>query len=515
MEYADFVAHFPQTASDALVAYVRDVALLKSRYLFVWRGKKKVQIAYCTHCHSEFPVGEGQAPFKHNEQRTCRGCGSDCIVKQKGLGRKTLLDDAYVVWYDKYVLNPNAIVARAMLVLRDYREDFRVVETQYLTQAMYLFVPGRGGYQFRPDWENGWREMRSVCSYVMPRLRAYNWFASSREGYCPEESIANAVAGTPLQYSMWREYADEAFDFVQFFDLAAKYPCVEYLTKIGLRSIVLAKLRGDPTYGTVNWRGKSLEKVLRMPKADLRQLKDLGDITPRTLHSYQYWRKRGWMLSPSDAKKIEELTDSRYYGDMLKEMASGNEVEVVKYLLKQLNREDSPYRSITSTVTEWRDTLENCKELGMDVNLPHVRFPSNLRDAHDKAMRKVKVKQDASLNAMISERLPALAMFVVNDGVFLIRPAESSIELFDEGKALSHCVGSYSDRYAKGETDLFVVRKASEPDTPFCTVEARKGKIVQARGYKNSDPEPEVQAFLKRFERRLKRAQTSTAQKAS
>ena len=153
----------------------------------------------------------------------------------------------------------------------------------------------------------------------------------------------------------------------------------------------------------------------------------------------------------------------------------------------------------------------------MDVNQPHVRFPSNLRDAHDKAMRKVKVKRDESLNALIAERLPALAMFILDDGAFLIRPAESSIELFDEGKALNHCVGGYSDRYAKGQTDLFVVRKASEPDTPFCTVEVNQGKIVQARGYKNSAPEPEVQAFLKRFERRLqkKRTQAATVQKAS
>ena len=31
MKHADFVAHFPQTVSDKLVTYVRDVALLKSR----------------------------------------------------------------------------------------------------------------------------------------------------------------------------------------------------------------------------------------------------------------------------------------------------------------------------------------------------------------------------------------------------------------------------------------------------------------------------------------------------
>ena len=514
MVYADFAAHFPQTVSDALVTYVRDVALLKSRYLFVWR-EKKVQMAYCTHCQTEFPLGVGQA-FKHNEKTTCLRCGSACVVKQRGLGRKTLVDDAYVVWYDKSVV-PNAIVARAMLVLRDYREDFHAVETQYLTQAMYLFVPGRGGCQFRPDYRNEWREMRSVCSYVRPRLRAYSYFASSREGYCSEESIADAVAGTPLQYSMWREYVDEEFDLVKFFDLAAKYPCVEYLTKLGLRAVVLAKLRGDRTHAVVNWRGKSTAKVLRMSKTDLKQLRNLRDATCATLYSYHYWHKRGWMLSPSDAKRLEGITDSGYYEDILQQLSLGNEVHTVKYLLKQMDREDSPYNTATHALTEWRDMLENCKELGMNVNHPHVRFPSNLRDAHDKTTRKVMMKRDESLNALIAKRLPALAMFTVNDGAFLIRPAESSIELFDEGKSLSHCVGSYVERYAKGHTDLFVVRKVSEPDKPLCTVEVHNNQIVQARGAMNSTPGPEVQEFLMRFEQtvRTKRHHASTAQQAS
>jgi hypothetical protein len=54
-------------------------------------------------------------------------------------------------------------------------------------------------------------------------------------------------------------------------------------------------------------------------------------------------------------------------------------------------------------------------------------------------------------------------------------------------------------------------------DRLFCTVEVNQEKIVQARGYKNSTPGSEVQAFLKRFERSLqkKRTQAATAQKAS
>ena len=58
-------------------------------------------------------------------------------------------------------------------------------------------------------------------------------------------------------------------------------------------------------------------------------------------------------------------------------------------------------------------------------------------------------------------------------------------ELKAEGKALSHCVGTYADRVASGETVIVFVRQKEKVDNPLYTLEISNGKIVQLRGMRN------------------------------
>ncbi|MCF8568030.1 PcfJ domain-containing protein [Alicyclobacillus tolerans] len=500
-QHNEFLSHF-QSPTEALVEYARDTVFLHSRYLFVWRVGK-VPMAYCTHCHEEYPLGVGQASYKHNEKTTCLNCQSECKVKQSGRGRSHFIDDAYVVWYDKSVVNPKAVVATWYLAWRDYSGDYRNVETQFAPRARYYFEPGKGGQMLKETYD-GWRMMRHVAP--LPTSWSY-W--TRKEVYFSTENVEKAVSGTQLQYSMWQAYQDRDTYLLDYFDLASKYGCVEYLSKLGLKKLVLAKLNGAKTYKAVNWRGKTIEKVLRMPLSDIRQLKQVANhVEPLSLYSYHYWRKRDWNVSVTDAHVLRRFTESGgYYSKMLKEQEQyGTEMEIIKYLLKQSRLPDAPktYSDATYVLTEWRDYLRSAKELGMDLKPYHVDFPNNLHEAHDKAIRKVKIKQDELINQRIAARIPDLERFAYQDEQFLIRPAQSSLELFEEGKALNHCVGGYSDRYAAGSTDLFVLRRVSEPDTPLCTVEVTQGKIRQARGFKNRVPDDQEQAFLDLFEQNLR-----------
>lgn len=71
----------------------------------------------------------------------------------------------------------------------------------------------------------------------------------------------------------------------------------------------------------------------------------------------------------------------------------------------------------------------------------------------------------------------------------------------NEGKALSHCVGGYADRHAKGVLTILFIRKNGDLDTPFYTMEVSVDyHIVQCRGYRNNladNPKPEE---MKEFE---------------
>ncbi len=86
-------------------------------------------------------------------------------------------------------------------------------------------------------------------------------------------------------------------------------------------------------------------------------------------------------------------------------------------------------------------------------------------------------------------------------------------DLKAEGQALHHCVATYAGRVEKGETLIVFIRKESEPDKPYFTMEWR-GKIIQCRGARNCDPPAEVRAFETEFEKALKSYNSKKRKKA-
>ncbi|NHN33521.1 PcfJ domain-containing protein [Paenibacillus agricola] len=491
-EFQEFVAHIPLSISQEIEDYATNTVFLSSRYVFV-RSFKGFQFGYCSHCKNEYMT---LVKLKHNQDWQCPRCLSLVKVKSSGMGRKKMLDDAYFIYYQKSAINSNAVVARGIYAYRSYQGDYYKTETVYKDIALYLFEPGSTKMLQRDYWFgcDSWHMKKNVRSEMVHSMK-------NKRSHTAVESIVPAVHGTHLQYCTWEKYEDQ-YDLVKFFDLAARYPCVEYLTKMGLRNVVESKLNGLPTYRVINWRGKSIDKVLRISKAELRDLRSAPfTVMPLSLHSYHFYKKRGLKLTFVEAHLLRDLTDG-YYWDMSKELFKHAPfTRISQYTLRQLNRDgvQKHYRNASSVLTALRDYIKDCMELGMDLEQEHVLFPNNLYEAHQKTIRKMKVKKDETLNVKITARLNELNRFSFEYAGFIIRPAASILELFDEGKALEHCVGGYTDRYADGKTNLFVLRRSTEPETPFYTVEVVGQEIKQVRGKKNCNPTDEVQAFIEAF----------------
>jgi hypothetical protein len=59
-------------------------------------------------------------------------------------------------------------------------------------------------------------------------------------------------------------------------------------------------------------------------------------------------------------------------------------------------------------------------------------------------------------------------------------------EITKEGIAQHICIGNYVNRHSHAETNLFFLRKKSEPDRPFYAIEMNNDKtIVQIHGFGN------------------------------
>lgn len=71
------------------------------------------------------------------------------------------------------------------------------------------------------------------------------------------------------------------------------------------------------------------------------------------------------------------------------------------------------------------------------------------------------------------------------DDTYLIRIPKKLSELTVEGTTQRICIGSYLNYHAEGRTNIYFLRKKSDPDKPFFAIEEKNGRIIQIHGYGN------------------------------
>ena len=73
------------------------------------------------------------------------------------------------------------------------------------------------------------------------------------------------------------------------------------------------------------------------------------------------------------------------------------------------------------------------------------------------------------------------------DDTYIIRLPKDGNEIIKEGNVQRICIGGYVTRHSLAQTNLFFIRKKSEPDAPFYAIEMNNDKrVVQIHGYCNS-----------------------------
>jgi hypothetical protein len=127
-------------------------------------------------------------------------------------------------------------------------------------------------------------------------------------------------------------------------------------------------------------------------------------------------------------------------------------------------------------------------------------FPKDFDKAHNDAVDKFNAVKHEKDNGIYSKRLTTLIRLEkASFGLMIIVPIGLH-EILREGRELHHCVGSYVDKVAKGETTILFVRKADDPEKPYFTMEYRDNKIIQLRGLRNQDAPKEVKAFVDQWQ---------------
>lgn len=321
---------------------------------------------------------------------------------------------------------------------------------------------------------------------------------------------ADILKGTYFENCRLLKYLREAecaFP-VSYMKLWMKHKNVEGLVETGAARLLSSffEMTGNPASYSCNntgfkyssnivgidWKAKKPSKMIGLTRPEYAKVLEKG-YDAKTLMMYQRMKQYG--LAIDDVDKIG------YYENDYKECAErGSSIpQIMNYINKQKN--------IRATVEYLRDYYRLCDTLGIPVD-KDTRFPKDLVREHDRLTAEVnrqkaeiEKKEEAKRDALIRQRAAVLAALASDNGVLMIRPVASLGELKDEGKQLHHCVASYAERVASGNTDIFLIRKVESPDKPFFTLELNEEsvRVVQNRGKGNCDRTPEVEAFEEKW----------------
>lgn len=490
--YEEYLKHVNLNVTEQIKKFIKDEVFGESEYLF-YNSSNDSQIAYCTKCEHEFTTID----LHHNERGICPICGASVTAKSLRYGRKNCSNEACFYYFEKSIIDSNVVVCKGYYVNKNYAVDYKNPKVACNLYAIYIFENRKTTMLKKDWWGNNLEKRSSVYDFNQ------GWLAP-KMCYCSFESIEKAIQGTNLQYLPYKTFQGH-YSMVQLFEEYSRHPCIEYLVKEGLGNLVEEKLNGYKTHRAVNWNGKTIFKVLKINKLDLREIKSKKvNVTFEFLKVLQDAKKQNWEVSTEEVVKIAKTYLSHY--DELKKITEYSSIrKILKYLSKQYakfneTKQDKHYYMEDSVLLKLKDYIADCKLLGMDVKKEQVLFPKNLYTAHQNTTKQIKIKENKKYDAQIKERAKSLENYIFQHEGYFIRPAKSSLDLIEEGAALNHCVAThYTAPYAKGETNIFFIRKVSEPDKPFCTVEVKNNEVRQAYIKDDKVPNNETLKFIDIF----------------
>ena len=180
---------------------------------------------------------------------------------------------------------------------------------------------------------------------------------------------------------------------------------------------------------------------------------------------------------------------------------------------RHYTKEEQEQQEYKDLAKDWLDYISWSAKLGYNMHDLYVILPPDFRKAHDRVMveytehkeklaRKKRLEMEKQIKSVLelAATMPAIGMQA--KGLMMVLP-KSGEEIEAEGRALHHCVGTYVERVAKGETMILFIRRIEKPEEPYFTLEYWDGKVVQCRGKNNCSMNADVKVFVKAFEEKM------------
>lgn len=519
-----------------------------SRYLIYKETEKGKAECECTYCKNTRIVSRKDIRLRNNEKGVCPFCGSRVTFKAKGRMPGRIHDDRWFMYVDPVA---GDFTVRYFHATRTIKSDnyIGIIAGNKNRVEEYISEYCRAIYTFRK------------CK---PEYKSYEWGVYKQRGlsrWCPDQgrvacmdcilypgNLPGAWEHTPMKYSALEVLSENIPTIsLRYEDAIKKYmefPKLEWLCKMGLnklaREVINSRYSGL-VHGQMNFKGKTIYEILRLTKVNTKMLQAL-DGDSGMLRLLQVSQEINMQFKPEQLREYYETFECNT--DLLKQAKRKASLhKIVKYIaresekypiggrgcwqytyMRHKERTDPRIERKQNMAKDWLEYLDWCKKLKYDLDNMFIYMPKNFKVVHDRTFKEYQEQQDKiaaeekrrreaaakkamektkkALQEILKQNQGKDAFSIQGKGLVLVVP-KTADEIREEGATLHHCVGTYVERVAKGETNIFFVRKVDAPDVPYYTLEWQDNDIRQCRGSHNCDMTPEVKAFVEAFKRKM------------
>ena len=488
----------PEALPEGLIDYIRREVLPEDRVIIYKRGNVN---GICTVCGTQ--VHARGRRFTQSAYATCPNCGARviCVLEDGCAFAANYIENIVAV---QKGTDGETVFFRQWLLHRDNSARWEHIED---------FLQETVRYAIRGNKTAKWQKQGKESYYMRTERYELDEWTRWQDNRIYDGSyffyptgIEEALSGTAMQYADLEGYLEERGhnkNPIYFLEYHARYPVIEFLWKAGYRNIVHNRIFGmdRENRNAILWERKKLKECFKFPLRILKLMPpeewSLNDIQ----RVNDLWEKYGGKVTDTEIRLVlQSKVDIQLWS---RATTYANAGRILKYIKNQTDKrkEKNPdKRSISQndTAQAYRDYLQECEQLHLDLHDKEILFPKDLTAAHNRTMEQVKFEKNKADQEKFQKTVEKLEKFAWGEGEFFIRPAREQMELTAEGKALHHCVGGYIKRMAEGETAIFFLRKVSEPDKPFYTLELQKKRVIQCRTEHNAsyDRNPDVKNFV-------------------
>ena len=518
---------------EAFNTWTWEEAMSFSQYL-VYEPMGKLAMCTCTKCGHKGAVVRKDIRLRNNEKGECPFCHRPVTFKAKGRMPYEIHDQRYTLYIDP---REEAFICR-------YFVARRIISRENLTVREYMGEYCRKFYSYK----SGDRSIDAYDYATYKQTGKIRWCHGEENIYDAAvlypDNLPEAWAHTPLKYSALELLGKQNMEVnnekaMEIF--RRDFPALEWIIKMGLYSLasgIIGNMYGFRDYsGRINYKGKTIYDILKLSKEDVRILQ-AADGNSDELRLLQAAEKEGLHFTPETLKNYyEKFGCNTELLRRTKKKASLH--KICRYIEKESigypHSEDGPRRGfgapyipkriqqIQDVAHDWVEYLQWCDILKYDLDNMFYYLPKNFKEVHDRTYKEYQAyldkKQQAEIRAQarkVKKRMAEVQItldkvlekakgFSKNRKLLLVVP-ESASDIKNEGATLHHCVGAYVDRVAKGETLILFIRKKEKPNEPYYTMEWKNNRVAQCRGSHNKNMTPQVQKFVKAFEKEMLKA---------